>query len=256
MGGRTGVISSTEMALEKEGLSEDMARTYPRRWHLISPALWSERTVLQLHWKGNTAAARAALTNAPPTLEAELVETRVLIELWDRHFAAAVALAQPRLDPLIYRKLEWYAAYADLRLGRSKEAADLARRLIAAHETKLAASPNSGFLHEDLALNHAILGARAPALMHAHKAVTLLADDAFRAPQAVETLALVYTLLGDHEQALSLLPELLEKAYQTPLDISRLRREPWWDPLRDDLRFEKLLVRAGAGSASRRLQVE
>jgi tetratricopeptide (TPR) repeat protein len=204
--------------------------------------------VLQLHWKGDTAAALAALADAPPTPEAELVETRVLIELWDRRFAAAVALAQPRLDPRLHRRLEWYVAYADLRLGRSKEAADLARWLIAAREERLIASPNSVFLHEDLALAHALLGAREPALTHARKAVALTANDAYWGPARLESLAVVYTLLGDHEQALALLPGLLDKAYEVPLNAPRLRREPWWDLLRGDPRFERLLARAGAGS--------
>ena len=207
------------------------------------PALWSERTVLQLHWKGDTAAARTKLANAPPMLEAELVETRVLIELWDRRFAQAVTLAQPRLDPSLHRRLEWYVAYADLRRGRKKEADDLARWLIAVREEGLAASPNNGLRHESLAESYALLNAREPALAHARKAVELLANDALWGPRAVETLALVHTLLGDREQALALLPGLLEKAYEEPLNAQRLRREPWWDPLRGDPRFERLLAR-------------
>ena len=235
-------IAETSWALrrypEADSLYQKCLRVVPDEWRL-----WGERAVLQLHWKGDTAAARAALADAPPTPEAELVETRVLIELWDRRFAAAVALARPRLDPSLHRRLVGYVAYANLRLGRSKDAADLARQLIVAGEEGLAANPNSGVLHESLAEAYALLGAREPALAHARKAVTLLANDALWGPQAVETLALVYTLLGDCEQALALLPGLLEKAYEKPLDVQRLRREPWWDPLHGDPRFERLLAR-------------
>lgn len=205
--------------------------------------LWSERTIMQLHWKGDTSAARTRLADVPPTFEAELAETRVLIELWDRRFAQAITLAQPRLDPSRHRRLEWYAAYAALRLDRSEEAADLARRLIAVREEGLAANPDNGLRHESLAESYALLNAREPALAHARKAVELLANDALWGPRAVETLALVYTLLGDREQALALLPGLLEKAYEEPLNAQRLRREPWWDPLRGDPRFERLLAR-------------
>ncbi|HEX4952660.1 MAG TPA: protein kinase [Thermoanaerobaculia bacterium] len=212
--------------------------------------LWSARTVLQLHWTGDTADARGVLADAPPTLSAQLVESRVLIELWDRHFARAVALAQPHLDPRQVRPLEWYVAYADLRLGRSQEAADLARRLIAAPEEKLAANPESAPIHLYLAQVHALVGAAEPALTHARKAVELTANDAFMGPQAVEILAKVYTLLGDREQALALLPGLLDKAYFEALSVSRLQGEPWWDPLRGDPRFEQLLAHADAGSPS------
>ena len=235
-------IAETNWALrrytEADRLYEQCLRVAPDEL-----ALWADRAVLQLYWKGDTTVARATLADAPQTPEAELVQPRVLIELWDRRFAAGVALAQPRLDPRLHHRLEWYIAYADRRLGRSKDAADRARRLIAAEEEELAANPNSGLLHQDLALSYALLGAREPALAHARKAATLLANDALWGPQAVETLVLVHTLLGDREQALALLPGLLEKAYEKPLNVQRLRREPWWDPLRGDPRFERLLAR-------------
>jgi len=210
---------------------------------------WWERALLQLHWKGDTTAARAVLADAPPTLKAQLAPMRVLIELWDRRFAQAVELGQPRLDPREFRLLEWGVAYAYLRLGKSKESADLARRLIAAREAELAASPNSVFHHAFLADTYALVGAREPALTHARKAVALTANDAYWGPGQVENLAVVYTLLGDREQALALLSGLLDKAYAEPLDAPRLQREPWWDPLRGDPRFERLLARADAGRA-------
>jgi eukaryotic-like serine/threonine-protein kinase len=213
--------------------------------------LWSERSTLQLHWKGDTAAARAVLADAPPTLEVQLVETRVLIELWDRHFAQAVALARPYLNPQQPGSLEWPVAYAEFRLGKSREAAGFIRRVIAAGEKEFAANPDnsfSSFLHQNLAVTYALEGAREPALTHARKAVALMANDAYWGPWMLDSLATVYLLLGDREQALAILPGLLDKAYMNPLDASRLRREPWWDPLRGDPRFERLLARADAGS--------
>ncbi len=213
--------------------------------------IWRDRAVLQLQWTGDTAAARAVLADAPPTTEAGLVETRVLIELWDRHFATAASLGQPHLDPRQIRALEWYVAYAELRQGRLHEGADLARRLVTAREASLATSPDSFPLHQDLAETYALLGARVPAMAHARKAIALTADDAYLGPQMVESLAFVHTQLGDREQALALLSGLLEKAYHTPLDSARLQGEPWWDPLRGDPRFEQLLARAGAVSPGR-----
>ncbi len=245
-------IAATNWALrrypEADRIYEQCLRVAPDEW-----TLWSERTVLRLAWKGDAAAAHAVLVDAPPTLEAELVETRVLIELWDRRFAAVVA--QPRFDSRLHRRLEWYVAYAYLRLGRSQESMDLARRLIAAREEGLAANPNSIFLHEDLALAYALVGARELALMHARKAIALSANDALWGPQAVETLALVHTLLGDREQALALLPGLLEKRYSEPLNATRLRHEPWWDSLRGDPRFERLLAPAAAPGPPRAASV-
>ena len=53
-------------------------------------------------------------------------------------------------------------------------------------------------------------------------------------------LAMVHTYLGDKDQAL----EILEKAYQERIGtLVYLNVHPWWDPLRDDPRFQDLLLR-------------
>ncbi len=240
-------IALTNWALrrfpEADRLYEQSLRVAPD-----TSQLWWERALLQLHWKGDTAAARAMLADAPLPLEAPLAGMRVKIELWDRRFVQAVALGEPRFDPRRFRSLELDVAYAYLRLGRSREATDLARRLIAARKEELAVRPDSIFHHQYLGEAYALVDGREPALAHARKAIALAANDAYWEPQMLESLAKVYTLLGDREQALALLPGLLDKSYAEPLNANRLRREPWWDPLRGDPRFERLLVRAEATS--------
>lgn len=213
------------------------------------PILWSERALVRLEWKGDTVAARTILAAAPSTLETQLIGIRVLIELFDRQFAQAVILGQPHLNPE-QPWLEWYVDYAYLRMGRLQEVADLSRRDIAAWEARLSATPDNVFLHQNLSLTYALVGSRGPALMHARKAVALVKDDAYWGPAMLDSLALVYTFLGDSDQAFALLPGLLEKAYDEPLSASRLRHEPWWDPLRGDPRFEKLLERANGNLAT------
>ena len=231
-------IAITNVALrrypEADRLYERCIRAAPE---VVQP--WFERIELQLEWKG-TAAARAVLADAPPALKAQLAGVGVLIDLWDHRFAQAIALGQPYVDPRRFRLTEYCVAYANLRLGRSQEATDLSRRLIAAREEELVANPDSFYHHQALAESYALVGERELALRHARKAIALTVNDALWGPSAVETLAFVHTLLGDREQAIILLTGVLEKE---PLDIPRFRREPWWDPLRGDPRFERLLAR-------------
>ena len=53
-------------------------------------------------------------------------------------------------------------------------------------------------------------------------------------------IAIAYTYLGDKDQAL----EILEKAYQERIGtLVYLNVHPWWDPIRDDPRFQDLLLR-------------
>jgi hypothetical protein len=110
----------------------------------------------------------------------------------------------------------------------------------------LTANPDAWFPQLVLGNSYALIGERNPALEHTRRAVDLLARDAFWGPKAKENLALVHTLLGDHEPALDLIAELLLESYDEPLNAQRLRLEPWWDPLRDQPRFQQLLAGAGA----------
>ncbi|HEV8238221.1 MAG TPA: protein kinase, partial [Thermoanaerobaculia bacterium] len=226
---------------EADRLFEQCLRVAPDDW-----SLWGQRSVLQLSWKGDTTAARAMLESAPPTLEADLLEPRVLVELWDRHFAQAVALARPHLDVRQIRDLDVYVAYAELRRGNSREGGNLARQIIAAREKDLAANPDSIQVLGILAETYALVGAREPALTHARKAIALTANDAYLGPAMFEILAFVYARFDEHEQAIALLSGLLDKTYVAPITVQSLRHDPWWDPLRGDPRFERLLARADA----------
>jgi tetratricopeptide (TPR) repeat protein len=124
----------------------------------------------------------------------------------------------------------------------------MARRIVALHQPALAANPDAAFVHYELGLAHALLGERQPALEHARRAVELLASDAFWGPAAVESLAGVHTLLGDRDEAVRLVTELLGKEYRFPVNPQRLKLEPWWDPLREDPRFRVLLEGSEAGA--------
>jgi TolB-like protein/Tfp pilus assembly protein PilF len=90
-----------------------------------------------------------------------------------------------------------------------------------------------------LAQCYAGLGDKDKALATAREAVVDYAGDAVNKPLAEITLAQIEAQLGDIDDAIAALPHLLEvPAGLTP---SLLKLDPYWDPLRKDARFQKLV---------------
>ena len=64
--------------------------------------------------------------------------------------------------------------------------------------------------------------------------------DAVDKPLATMTLAQIQALFGDHDDAIAALPQLLQ--VPAGLTVANLKLDPFWDPLRKDPRFEKILA--------------
>ncbi len=90
-----------------------------------------------------------------------------------------------------------------------------------------------------LALAYAGLGDKEKALAQAQQALKDYATDAVFKPTAEITLAQIQARFGDHDAALAALPHLLE--VPAGLNVANLKLDPFWDPLRQDPRFQKLL---------------
>jgi TolB-like protein/Tfp pilus assembly protein PilF len=95
-----------------------------------------------------------------------------------------------------------------------------------------------------LGMSEAALGHNEDALHHSRRAVELfpVTKDALTGAEILRNLAITYAWTGEKDLAI----EQLEKVLQLPGPISygQLRLHPWWDPLRDDLRFDKLVAAA------------
>src|SRR4029077_12226170 len=81
----------------------------------------------------------------------------------------------------------------------------------------------------------------------AERAIVLLprAKDAMDGPGLEENLALVQTIFGKKDRAISTLTQLLQTPYayffrDAPITPALLRLDPLWDPLRADPAFQKL----------------
>jgi tetratricopeptide (TPR) repeat protein len=112
-------------------------------------------------------------------------------------------------------------------------------------EKYLREAPDNPARHAQHGLILAALGRKQEAIAEGKHAVELLPEsqDAFDGPQVTATLAQIYGLTGESDEAFRLIEHLLE--VPNGLTISTLKFDPVWDPLREDPRFEALINNYG-----------
>ena len=87
---------------------------------------------------------------------------------------------------------------------------------------------------------HAFMGRREEVERAAAAHIDAQAKDRWTGPLAEEDAARAFTVLGDHDRALSLLERLLSQSYADCVTPALLRLDPIWDALRGNARFQKL----------------
>jgi TolB-like protein/Tfp pilus assembly protein PilF/tRNA A-37 threonylcarbamoyl transferase component Bud32 len=109
-------------------------------------------------------------------------------------------------------------------------------------EKVVQAEPNHGPARCVLGLIEAALGRKEEALREGRRAVELLPveKDAIRGKAMIRYLAKIAAWVGDNDLAC----EQLAVATQVPSGVTygQLKLMPWWDPLRGDPRFEKIVA--------------
>jgi TolB-like protein/cytochrome c-type biogenesis protein CcmH/NrfG len=108
-------------------------------------------------------------------------------------------------------------------------------------ENLLREAPNDPARHAQHGLILAALDRKQEAIAEGKRAVELLPEsqDAFTGPRITVSLAQIYAMTGESDEAFRLIDHLLG----TPngLTISVLKLDPAWDPLRKDPRFQALI---------------
>jgi len=111
-------------------------------------------------------------------------------------------------------------------------------------ETVLKKQPDYAEAQSALGMIDAALGRKEDAIREGRRAVELLpvTKDVMTGSELLRNLALIYAWTGEKELAL----DQIEAALQGPGHITygQLRLYPWWDAIRDDPRFEKLVEQA------------
>ncbi|HSS17736.1 MAG TPA: tetratricopeptide repeat protein, partial [Candidatus Dormibacteraeota bacterium] len=117
-------------------------------------------------------------------------------------------------------------------------------------ESFLKEQPENYLLIGDLALTNMAIGDKAAALALVERAIAAnpIEKDAVDGPEPIEILARVAAQVGERDRAITALQKLLSIPYEgplasgVPLTPALLRLDPMFDPLRNDLRFQELVV--------------
>jgi serine/threonine-protein kinase len=176
----------------------------------------------------------------------------------ERNYGEAIRLLQARLAQFPFAS-EIEKAFYQLNLAfMQRLAGDTAGAKLTAEQARTTLEqrhrdqPEKSDWAAALSLAYAVIGEKDSALKLAERAIVLLprAKDAKDGPGFEENLALIQTIFGKNDRAISTLTQLLQTPYAyfiggaivrgTPVTPALLRLDPIWDPLRGDPAFQKL----------------
>jgi len=203
------------------------------------------KVFIQLEADGSTRAARETLKKIDRRDFPEVAALESYFDMVDGRFEEALAKLEqfPRdvLDvPDFYRPKSLLAGMIYLAMNdraRARASCESARQAL---EKEIVRSPRDARMRSALGLALACLGRKDEAVRQARLAadITPVSNDALDGPAYLESLALVYTMVGEFDAAIDLLEKLLPMPGGTSIRLLRL--DPSWKPLRNIPRFQKL----------------
>jgi len=204
--------------------------------------------------EGDLPRASALLTPLRPGADdSTAVETQVYQAILERRPASIIPrlkeiLAKP--DPAlgyINGGLRFWLGWAQEAAGDHADARESWRQAHSELESFLKEQPDNYTLLGYLALTNMGLGDKGSALALSQRAIAAnpIEKDAVTGLFPIEILARVAAQMGEPDRAIAALQKLLSVPYagvvgNIPLTSALLRLDPMFDPLRNDLRFQKL----------------
>ncbi len=192
----------------------------------------------------------------PPADDTGALEIQVYQAILERRPEPII----PRLQEILARpdpslgynngELRFWLGWAQEVAGDHDSAQESWRQARRELEPFLEEQPENYVLIGDLALTNMGLGDKAAALSLAERAMTVLPleKDVVDGPAPIEILARVAARLGEPDRAIAALQKLLSipsegaLAARVPLTPALLRLDPMFDPLRNDPRFQELIL--------------
>ena len=212
---------------------------------------------LQVFQNNRPAAGRDILQGIPPGTDpnGSVTEARWDLAMLDRDYASAEKILVDFQFKDFLLAQEAPRTFYQGRTALARGEVESAQRYFAAAtpdiEEQVRKDPDNPERHALVALLYAYMQRKEDALREARRAVEMMPEsgDAFHGALNAGNLALVSALVGEQDQAITLIERLLsipgsvhwpDFAYSITLADLRLRWE--WDSLRSDPRFQKILA--------------
>ena len=248
------------LTLQQTALSYQILRKYPEMARVLDRGLTikpddietrAARAVVELDWKADTRPVHQLMQELrarDPAALKRVADTWFTCALAERDpVAAEAAISALGENPYDYNQGAIYFNHLVLdgliaRMMNDEAKARAAFTAARAEQEKVVhAQPNHGPALCVLGLIDAALGRKDEALSEARRAVELLPveKDAFNGPQMIEILAMVAAWLGEKDLACQQLS--IEMRLPGIVSYGQLKLMPYWDPLRGDPRFEKIV---------------
>jgi len=209
-----------------------------------------EAAAVELEWKGDIRPLHQLLDfvqRTDPATVPSIADARVFCALIERDASSAKdalsALGETSFRDGLVQLNRPFVQGMIARTMNDDEQAQLAFAAARAEQEKVVETqPNYAPALSVLGLIDAGLGRREEALREGRRAVELLPveKDALVGPTMIKYLAMIAAWIGDKDLAC----DQLARASRLPGGVSygELRLLPYWDPLRDDPRFEKIIA--------------
>jgi tetratricopeptide (TPR) repeat protein len=254
--------------LQQIGLSYHHLRRYAEEKSVLDRALAIQandvdtkvaRAFVDFHWKADTRQLHQTLDSiraTNPTATQNIADGLLICALTERDPVAAkkAAIAAGSNPPFTDEAVNFSRPFVEGVIARMTKDENTARLAFAAaraeQEKIIKAQPNYGPPLCVLGLIDAALGQKEEALREVRQAVALLPveKDSINGVVMIKYLAMTAAWIGDNDLAC----EQLAVAIRPPsrLTYGQLKLLPFWDPLRGDPRFEKIVASLAPKKAS------
>src|SRR5437773_6623568 len=210
------------------------------------------RALVDLEWHADTQPGYDAIqdvVSTDPSAVDEIAEQWFYLALCRRDFAEVTrALASVPPEGIIPVNVRMPHHFCEGLAARAQDDGAAAERAFSAARVEMEALLREQTEYAEalcvLGMSDAALVRKEEALAEGRRAVELcpLSKDAVLGAELLRNLAIIHAWTGEKDLALKQLDDLLQ--IPSPISYGQLRLFPWWDPLRDDPRFERLVSEA------------
>jgi serine/threonine protein kinase/Flp pilus assembly protein TadD len=237
---------------------EAAAACYTRSLEIKPDGIWAKVCLssIEVFRNGNPAAAKRILQDIPASRDPD---GNVRFKRWDlaileRDYATAEGILSD-LPLEIFKARDSPKTFYQGRTALARGDIESAQRYFVAarpaFEKQVRDDPEVAQLHAELGLLYAYMQRKEDAIREGRRAVELEPEtqDAFHGAFTAGNLAMVYALLGEPDQAITLIERLLATpgavqglGFPQNITLADLRLRWEWDSLRSNPRFQKILA--------------